>query len=149
VRPSLGIRPAEAFGRLCAQRIAGRITGDSGSTEMAGRVKDLVGDRRCMVVLDSDHTAKHVADEIALYGPLVSVGCHLVVEDGIVRWLSDLLFANGGPLDAVETLLAGNDEWDRNIYIERMFSVSMHPAGWWRRVSAGPGGAAGRSSGRT
>jgi len=114
------------------------ITGDSGSPEIADRVGDLVGDRRCMVVLDSDHKTKHVADEIALYGPFVSVGCHLVVEDGIVRWLNDPIFADGGPLEAVETLLVDNDEWERNTEVESMFSVSMHPAGWWRRVSTAP-----------
>jgi len=110
------------------------IVGDSRSPEVAAQVAELVGSDRCMVVLDSDHTARHVAAEIKLYGPLVSPGCHLVVEDGIVRWLDDPQFVNGGPLEAVEELLADNGDWQRDITVESIFSVSMHPCGWWRRL---------------
>ena len=85
------------------------IVGDSSSLDVAAQVRALVGADRCMVVLDSDHSAQHVAAEIKLYGPLVSPSCHLVVEDGIVRWMDDPLFVNGGPLEAVEELLADDD----------------------------------------
>lgn len=37
--------------------------------------------RKVMVVLDSDHEQAHVAKELKLYAPLVSVGCALIVED--------------------------------------------------------------------
>jgi cephalosporin hydroxylase len=95
---------------------------------------------RVMVVLDSDHSAAHVRKEIELYGPLVTPGCHLVVEDTIFGYgtsgLRDQHFPgglDGSPLDAVAELLAGNDEWSRDIAIERANPVSSNPAGWWIR----------------
>lgn len=96
---------------------------------------------RVMASLDSDHSAAHVRREIELYGPLVSPGCHLVVEDGILAWLPwTTLEAHGctyegNPLDALEThadalSMAG---WTRDAEIENLTGVTMHPAGWWRR----------------
>src|SRR6266511_1786222 len=106
---------------------------DSAAPSVAARVRALVNGRRCMVSLDSDHCAAHVAREIELYGPLVTPGCHLVVEDGIARWMSAEHHANGSPLDAIEALLMDNPAWRRDEHTEAMFPVSMSPAGWWTK----------------
>lgn len=118
------------------------ITGSSADPAVAEQVADLVRGRRTMVTLDSDHTAPHVSREIALYGPLTSPGCYLVVEDTIFEFapaaqLRELVLAPlidaGAPLTAVEKLLDGNYEWDRDEDIERLHPTSHHPAGWWVR----------------
>jgi cephalosporin hydroxylase len=118
------------------------ITGSSADPAVAAHVADLVAGRRTMVTLDSDHTAPHVSREIALYGPLTSPGCYMVVEDTIFEFapaqqlreltLSPLIDA-GAPLTAVEQLLEGNKEWRRDEDIERLWDTSHHPAGWWIR----------------
>lgn len=109
------------------------IVGDSADPQVAEGVADLVRDRRTMVVLDSSHHAYHVQREIALYGPLVTPECYLVVEDGIVRWTPELPAGRApGPLDAVELSLVGNADWERDIDVEGLYLVSMHPMGWWR-----------------
>lgn len=99
-----------------------------------------IGGRRCMVSLDSDHSAAHVAREIELYGPLVSAGCYLVVEDTIFAHapqpILDMHFPaglEGAPLDAVADMLHGNPDWSRDIAVERAHPTSHHPAGWWVR----------------
>jgi cephalosporin hydroxylase len=103
-------------------------------------VSEVVAGRRCMVSLDSDHHASHVATEIESYAPLVTAGCYLVVEDG----LGDLAGAagqimgrriptEGGPLAAIEATVARWPGWTRDVEIERMSPVTHHPAGFWRR----------------
>lgn len=128
--------------------LAGRSSTDPA---VVNEVRSLVAGRRCMVTLDSNHSAPHVAAEIAAYAPLVTPGCYLVVEDGLfdyasaeqlARWGMPELAELGGPMQAIETLL-GNDpmrwatpqcEWDHDWIIEGMYgSISQNPRGWWVR----------------
>lgn len=117
------------------------VTGDSADPDVASRVAALVDGRRCMVSLDSDHSAPHVTREIELYGPLVTPGCYLVVEDGIFGYAPDPIIRQHGlesmvksPLEAIATVLPDDDRWSRDIAIERMSPTSHHPAGFWVRV---------------
>jgi len=116
------------------------VTGDSTAPNIVEFVRTLVDGRRCMVILDSDHSSQHVGEEIALYGGLVSLGCYLVVEDGIFGYASDTLRdrhipgQKGSPLTPISLLLAGNPEWSRDLAVERSRPISHHPAGWWVRV---------------
>jgi cephalosporin hydroxylase len=107
------------------------LVGSSTASEVVERVATLVSGRRTMVVLDSDHSAAHVAAEIRLYGPLVTPGCHLVVEDGIARWMD--LDIEGSPMDPIESILLAGSEFDRDEQTEAMYPISMYPCGWWVR----------------
>jgi cephalosporin hydroxylase len=112
------------------------LTGNSVDPALAERVAGLIAGRRTMVVLDSDHSADHVVAEIKLYGPLVTPGCHLVVEDGIVRWMANHAGFCGSPLDAIERCLPLDAAFERDEATEAMFPISMYPCGWWiRRAS--------------
>lgn len=90
---------------------------------------------RVMVSLDSDHSAAHVAEEIRLYGPMVTSGSYMVVEDGLLRWMPDeeRRHYTGDPLDAIEALLASDDRWERDVELENMFPATQHPSGWLKR----------------
>lgn len=122
------------------------VTGDSTDPGTVAEVARLVGGRRCMVSLDSDHSAPHVAREIEAYGQLVTAGCYLVVEDGIFGYAPDPLIRQHGladmvksPLEAIAATLVGDPHWSRDIAIERQSKVSHHPAGFWLRVVADHG----------
>ncbi|HEU4542578.1 MAG TPA: CmcI family methyltransferase [Jiangellaceae bacterium] len=119
------------------------IKGSSISPDVVEVVAKLVAGRRVMVSLDAEHAAPHVAAEIQAYGPLVSQGCYLVVEDSIfdlaeddeVKAVGGLDIPKlGGPLKAIEQELAGNPDWERDEEIEKLYPTSFYPAGWWRRV---------------
>jgi cephalosporin hydroxylase len=43
-----------------------------------------------MIVLDSNHSADHVANELETYAPLVTPGSCLVVEDAVMKDLADV-----------------------------------------------------------
>jgi cephalosporin hydroxylase len=107
------------------------LLGSTTDPSIVERVTSLCTDKKTMVVLDSDHSALHVEQEIKLYGPLVTPGFYLVVEDGILRWLPNEYIGN--PLDAIEHVLIDNLDWERDTAIEEMFDVTLYPAGFWRR----------------
>lgn len=128
-----------------ARQVCARTTwvvGDSVDPIVVERVAQMVAGRRAMVSLDAEHAAPHVAAEISAYGPLVTPGCYLVVEDGIfdladeveMKRRGGLSIPNvGGPLKAIQSTLATDPGWLRDEDIERMHLVSHHPAGWWVR----------------
>lgn len=118
-----------------------RIVGDSEDELVAGMVARMVADRRCMVSLDTTHDAAHVLREIDLYGPLVTSGCYLVVEDAILGYADESMLLRhalggmvGSPLDAIRKRLAGKRGWVRDVDLEAMHPISHNSAGWWRRV---------------
>jgi cephalosporin hydroxylase len=118
------------------------INGRSTDVTTFERVEALVAGRRVMVSLDSEHSAPHVANEIRMYGWLVSPGCYLVVEDGIFDLAATdqeqacggaLIPQAGGPLQAIAASLMNNLDWQRDEDIERAHPLSLYPAGWWKR----------------
>jgi cephalosporin hydroxylase len=42
-----------------------------------------------MVILDSNHSKQHVADELAAYAGMVTPGAYIVATDGSMQWLAD------------------------------------------------------------
>jgi cephalosporin hydroxylase len=108
--------------------LGGRSSTDEG---VLAEVRERVGGRRTLIVLDSDHSQRHVEAELEAYAPLVPVGCYLVVEDsniGLIR--KDLL---PGPLEAVESFLARTDEFEVD-YEREKFLLTFNPSGYLRRV---------------
>ncbi|MFC6022984.1 CmcI family methyltransferase [Plantactinospora solaniradicis] len=140
-----------------ARGLSDRVTyvqGDSVAPETVAEVRQLVRRRRTMVILDSEHAAPHVAQEIALYGPLVSPGCYLLVEDAIFDLATDprlksrggfRIPAEGGPMVAIEQELASNDLWKRDTEIEALTPISHNPAGWWVKQGKRKGAPAGKA----
>lgn len=99
--------------------------------EVVSEVRSRAEGRRTLFVLDSDHSQAHVEAELAAYTPFVPVGCYVIVEDSnIGRIRKDLL---PGPLEAIETFLAGSDEFEIDRERER-FLITFNPSGYLRRV---------------
>jgi cephalosporin hydroxylase len=90
--------------------------------------------KRAMVVLDSDHSAAHVFQEIMSYSPLVHVGDYLVVEDTNVNGHPTYPDFGPGPMEAVGKFLSQNDEFVIDGRCER-FLLTMNPRGYLKRVA--------------
>jgi cephalosporin hydroxylase len=108
--------------------------GGRSSTDDAvvAEVAALVRGRRAMVILDSDHSQRHVEAELGAYARFVSEGCYLVVEDsnlGIIR--PELL---PGPGEALEGFLAGTSEFEVDRSRER-FLLTYNDGGYLRRIA--------------
>ena len=99
--------------------------------EVVAQVRGRAGGKRTLVVLDSDHSQAHVEAELAAYADLVPVGCYVIVEDSNIGQIrKDLL---PGPLEAIETFLAGTDRFEIDRGREK-FLITFNPSGYLRRV---------------
>ncbi len=67
------------------------IEGSSTAPEVVAHVKSLVkSGETVLIILDSNHTYAHVANELEAYADLVTPGSYIVVTDGIMHDLADV-----------------------------------------------------------
>jgi cephalosporin hydroxylase len=65
------------------------IEGSSVAPEVLARVQnEIPAGSKVLVLLDSNHTYDHVMAELKAYAPMVSVGSHIVVTDGVMEFLA-------------------------------------------------------------
>jgi cephalosporin hydroxylase len=112
-----------------------RITylGGRSSTDpdVVAEVRERAAGRPILLILDSDHSQRHVEAELAAYASLVPVGCYVIVEDSnIGRIRKDLM---PGPLEAIETFLTTTDEFEIDRAREK-FLITFNPSGYLKRV---------------
>jgi cephalosporin hydroxylase len=102
-------------------------------------VKKLIHpDDRVLVAVDSNHTKAHVARELELYAPLVSVNSYIVVFDGVMEVLTDApggspTWATDNPWHAVREFLSGTSEFEIDPYYNRL-KVTYLPGGFLKRI---------------
>lgn len=105
--------------------------GSSVDDEIVARVKAHIAAyycKRVMVILDSDHEKEHVLKELAVYAPLVSVGCPLIVED-----------TNNcaGPKEAVEEWFSEHEQYGyryRSDHMCEKFMLTFNRDGYFERI---------------
>jgi cephalosporin hydroxylase len=112
------------------------LTGSSIDTAIVAQVREVVGSQRAMVVLDSDHSAAHVYNEMVAYSPLVQTGDYMIVEDTNVNGHPAYSDFGPGPMEAVNKFLSENDEFVVDQRCER-FLMTLNPKGYLRRTRAG------------
>lgn len=90
--------------------------------------------RRTMLILDSDHSARHVLQELRLLAPLVSPGCYLICEDTNLNGRPVAPRMGPGPAEALSTYLQETGAlWQVDRRRER-FLVTFNPGGYLRRL---------------
>lgn len=119
------------------------IEGSSVNPALARSMSISVCGNRVMVVLDSLHHKEHVAQELALWSPLVSLDQYMVVCD---TTLADLhLDCRGYPLPthvqaldnpkvAVTEFLHNNTQFESDTTVEERLLVTAMSGGYLRRV---------------
>lgn len=105
------------------------IEGSSVSDETLLLVRAYIhayGCQRVMVILDSAHDEAHVAKELELYAPLVSVGMPLIVED---------TNNDPGPKAAVERWFPKNSEKFKRDFMCEKFMLTFNRDGYFERIA--------------
>ena len=106
-----------------------------GSSTGPGIVDALDRTGPVMVILDSDHRAPHVLDELELYAPLVTLGSYLIVEDTNVNGHPVYPDHGPGPFEAIEQWGPERHGFEVDAACER-FLHTFNPGGFLRRVRA-------------
>lgn len=115
-----------------------RITYMHGSTTSAETQQQVVsalheGDT-VMVILDSDHSAGHVLEEMRFYSQLVSQGSYLIVEDTNLSGHPVEAETNAGPMEARDAFFGENSDFVTDTRREKFF-VTQNPKGYLLRVT--------------
>jgi cephalosporin hydroxylase len=111
------------------------LSGSSTDAQVFEQVERLVGGRApVLVILDSNHERDHVLDELRLYGPLVSPGSYLIVEDSNVNGHPVVQAFGPGPSEAIADFLAETDEFSVDATREKFF-LTFNPGGYLRKRS--------------
>lgn len=128
---SIDLEPAEALPKHA--RVS-YVRGSSVRPDIVAALEGVAKEHpRVMVVLDSDHAARHVYAEMEAYGPLVTPGQFLVVEDTNINGRPiPIQWKNGpGPGVAVDEWLPDHPEFERALMAER-YLMTFHT--WLRRA---------------
>ena len=101
---------------------------------VAQRIKELDA-KAILIMLDSDHTERHVREELEAYAPLIPQGSYIYVQDGCIDKLA--CFRNGrpGPMVAVRSFLEQHPEFVRDTEVEFRYVMTAHPYGWLKRIA--------------
>lgn len=99
------------------------------------QIKD--GDR-VLVILDSNHSYRHVLKEMELYSGLVCKGSYLVVMDGVQEMLADnptgkREWKEDNPLRAIRTFLREHPAWESDQTYARL-RTTYCPDGFLRKI---------------
>lgn len=122
------------------------VEGSSTDPRIVHQVKSLVRPgEKVLVLLDSNHTKQHVADELDAYADLVTPGSYIIATDGIMRDLHDVPRGTPGwrtdnPCAAVAQFLSKRSDfvlqppaWPFN-ESDLASAVTHWPDAWLRRV---------------
>lgn len=118
------------------------IEGSSVSKGTIEQVREIAsGRKRIMVFLDSLHSHAHVAAELELYAPLVSVGSYLVLPDTFIEYFPKGYYSANRPWDvgdnpmtAMKDFLKDNDQFeiDRELCDKLMITEAFD--GYLKRI---------------
>ncbi len=120
------------------------LEGSSIAPATIARVRELIpAGAATMVILDSDHSRKHVLEELRVLAPLVTKGCYLVVADTALGHLdvdetprkrSKVLYKGDEPLTALREYLSESDRFDIDPVLNGKLILSSSPGGYLRCV---------------
>lgn len=109
------------------------IQGSSTDPEVIDAITKRVNGKKVMVILDSDHHANNVLDELNAYASLVPLGSYIVVESTNVNGHPVLHEFGPGPLEAVRKFLSTNQNFVSDRSRERLM-FTLHPEGYLLRI---------------
>ena len=108
------------------------LEGSSIGPAILQEVRKVSHGKTTMVILDSDHNASHVLNELNLYHDIVTSGCYMICEDTNLN--GNPVFSpvpyNPGPNEAVKEFLKSHSNiWEIDHTCEK-FMMTCNPGGF-------------------
>jgi cephalosporin hydroxylase len=103
------------------------VRGNAADQSTLDDVKKIIGDRRGLVIEDSDHKEHVTAQLLEMYAPFVAPGCYFIVEDTLCEFTQTPPFP--GPLGAAKRFVAAHPEFvvDRS---REKYVMTYNPMGY-------------------
>ena len=110
------------------------MKGSSTDPKITAEIQKLTTGHKTLVVLDSDHSMKHVLNELHAYAPMVTSKSYLVVEDTHIDGVPTQKEFGPGPLGAVQSFIKepAGKEFTQDFAREALI-MTFNPGGWLRR----------------
>ncbi|RDJ32164.1 MAG: cephalosporin hydroxylase [Crenarchaeota archaeon] len=117
------------------------IQGSSIDEEILRKVDEYaVGKEKIMVLLDSDHSHKHVLKELQLYSRFVTKGSYIIVFDTAIQDMPNNFFPDrpwnkkDNPKTAVYEFLRNNKKFEIDKKIENKLLITVSPDGYLKCI---------------
>lgn len=94
--------------------------------------KKIPAGHKVMAILDSDHSKQHVLAEMETYGPMVTSGCYMVVEDGNVNGHPVYPSHGIGPAEAIADFVPRHPEFRVDRTREKLL-MTFNPGGYLKK----------------
>ena len=118
------------------------IEGSSISKLVAHQVEEFSNRYKTILVcLDSNHSHKHVLEELKIYSKLTSINSYCIVFDTLTENLPKGMIKNrpwgkgDNPMTAVDEFLSTNNSFVPDHSIDNKLLISANPKGYLRRIN--------------
>lgn len=110
------------------------ILGSSTADDVVDTVKSHIAPSdKVLVILDSDHSMRHVYNELLIYSKLVQPGSYVIVEDSNQNGYPVSPFYGPGPMEALEKFVAEDASFTIDLSREK-FYLTFNPRGYLKRI---------------
>ena len=116
------------------------IEGSSIDETIAKKVSKSCSGKKTVVILDSNHTHKHVLKELELYSPLVGKDSYIIAMDTFIENMPKGFFnrpwdKGNSPATAVDAFLEKNKRFQRDNIIDKKLLITQSKGGFLKCVS--------------
>lgn len=110
------------------------LIGSSTDEKIITNIKrDIKKGNKVLIILDSDHSADHVYNELMIYSQFVTKGSYIIVEDTNVYGHPVYKEHGPGPMEALEKFMKRNSKFISDKSREK-FYLTFNPNGYLKRI---------------
>jgi cephalosporin hydroxylase len=116
------------------------IKGSSTDIKVFEKIKKIISNKKCLIILDSDHTEKHVLKELQLYSRLLKKNCYLIVCDTIINYIKPNKYRKrqwdkfNNPYTAIKKFLKNNKKLILDKYFNKKLLISCNYNGFIKKI---------------